>query len=151
MIFCIILNSCQISENIVQRTSEVDFSTPLKVQISFNEHIYNTTLVLKDCKFEMNFIDEKDLLDGAYVCLSEISYKITYKDMAFNGEKSDLTSSFLPCIIYSFFNSFNGEIVFDSYDKERESFFVKRNINGYFIVLECYEGDNSKFYSMEIK
>ena len=146
-----ILYSCQISENILQRTSDVDFSTPLKVQISFNDHIYDATIVFKNAKFEMNFMDEKDLFDGAYICLSENSYKITYNGMVFNGKKCDLTSSFLPCIVYSFINSFEVNIVLDSYDKERESFFVKRNINGYFTVFECYETSGNKFYSMEIK
>ena len=83
-------------ENILQSSSEVDFSTPQKVQISFNEQIYDTVVVLNNTKLEIDFTNKKNLIDGAYVSLTEKTYKITYKDMVFSGEKSDLTDSFLP-------------------------------------------------------
>lgn len=148
---CLFFNSCKIPENILQSTSEVDFSTPQKVQISFNEHIYDTTIVLNSPKLEVNFINEKDLLGGAYVLLTENNYKITYKDMVFNGEISELTDSFLPRVIYNFIFSFEDKIILDSYDKERGCYFVKKDINGYFVTFECYETADKKFYSMEIK
>lgn len=150
-LFCIVLNSCKIPENILQSSSEVDFSTPQKVQISFNGHIYDTTIVLNKTKLEMNFINEKDLVNGAYVRLTEKDYKITYKDMIFEGLFSELTVSFLPCIIYNFILSFEESVLLDTYDKDRECFYVKKNVNGYFITLECYEKEDKKFYSMEIK
>ncbi len=151
LLFCLNFNSCKIPENILQSSSEVDFLIPQKVQVSFNEHIYDTTIVLNDSTLEMNFIDEKDLMNGAYVSITEKTYKITYKDMVFEGENSDLATSFLPCVIYDFVFSFQDEIILDSYNKERECYFVKRGINGYFITLECYETNDNKFYSMEIK
>lgn len=138
-------------ENILQSTSDVDFSTPQKVQIYFNEQIYDTTLVLNNSKLEINFTNEKDLIGGAYVSLTENSYKITYKDMVFSGEKSELAPSFLPLIIYDFIFSFEEKILLDSYDKEKEWFYLKKNINDYFITLECYEANDKKLYSMEIK
>lgn len=150
-LFCLTLNSCKISENILQGTSEVDFSIPQKLQISFNEHIYDTTIVYNNYELEMNFSDEEDLLDGAFVSLTDRDYKITYKDMAFKGNSSELSHSFLPCVIYNFLLSFDDEIILDSYDKKRECHYVKKEINGYFIVLECYEKENNKAYSMEIK
>ncbi len=151
ILFCTTLNSCKIPKNILQSTSEVDFSTSQRVQISFNEHIYDSCVVLKNSKLEINFIDEKDLLDGAYICLSEDSYKITYKDMVFNGSFSELTPAFLPCVIYNFLFSFEGKIILDSYDKERLCYYVKKNINGYFVTFECFENNGDKHYSMEIK
>ncbi len=151
LLFCLTFNSCKLSENILQSYSEVDFSTPQKVQISFNEHIYDTTIVLNTSKLEINFINEKDLISGAYICLTENKYKITYKDMAFEGERNSLTNSFLPCVVYSFLSSFGETIVLDNYDKERECYNIKKNINSYFVSLECYETDDNKFYSMEIK
>ena len=151
LLFCTTLNSCKISGNILQGFSEVDFSAPQKVQISFNEHIYDTTIVLTNTRLEINLVNEKDLLNGAYVCLTEKSYKITYKDMVFNGSFSELNNSFLPCIIYNFILSFEDEILFDAYDKQRECYYVKKNVNGYFVTLECYETDDNVFYSMEIK
>ena len=150
-LFCFNLHSCKISGNILQSTSEVDFSIPQKVQISFNEHVYDTTIILSSSKFEMNFVNEKDLINGAYISLTEKNFKITYKDMVFNGEKTLLTNSFLPCVIYSFLSSFEKAIILDTYDKERECYYVKRNVNGYFVTLECYETDDNKYYSMEIK
>ena len=57
------------------------------------------------------------LIGGAYVSLTENSYKITYKDMVFSGEKSELAPSFLPLIIFDFIFSFEGKILLDSYDK----------------------------------
>lgn len=146
-----VFNSCKIAENIIQSSSEVDFSTPQKVQISFNEHIYDTTIVFDKSKLEVNFSNEKDLLDGAYVCLTEKNYKITYMDMVFNGDISELTDSFLPCVIYSFILSMENQVLLDSYDKERECYFIKKNVNGYFVNLECYKFDENEFYSMEIK
>lgn len=135
----------------MQSSSEVDFSTPQKVQISFNEHIYDTTIVFDKSKLEVNFSNKKDLLDGAYVCLTEKNYKITYMDMVFNGDISELTDSFLPCVIYSFILSMENQVLLDSYDKERECYFKKKNVNGYFVNLECYKSDENEFYSMEIK
>ncbi len=124
---------------------------PQNVQISFNEHIYDTTIVFNNSKFEVNFNNENDLLNGAYVCLNKKDYKITYKDMVFKGAISELSDSFLPCIFYNFIISFEDGILLDTYDKERDCFFVKRNVNGYFITLECYEADDKKLYSIEIK
>lgn len=151
ILFCTILNSCKISGNILQGSSEVDFSTPQKLQVSFNEHIYDTTIVFKNSKLEINFSNEKDLLDGAYVCLTENSYKITYKDMVFNGDISGLSDSFLPCIIYNFLLSFEEKILLDTYDKSCECYYIKKSVNGYFVTLESYESGSKKFYSMEIK
>ena len=151
VLFSLVLNSCQFAENILQSSSEVDFSFPKKIQVDFNEAVYNITAVFNNSKLEINFIDEKDLMDGAYVSLTDKSYKITYKDMAFQGERSSLTDSFLPCVLYSFLTSFEKGVVLDSYDKERKCYSTKKNINGYFITFECYETDDNKFYSMEIK
>lgn len=150
-LFCTTLNSCKIPENILQSSSEVDFSTPQKVQITFNEHIYDTTIVYNKSKLEVNFTNDKDLLSGAYVCLVDGVYKITYKDMAFNGNISELSHSFLPGIIYNFILSFEEKILLDAFDKSQECYFLKKNVNGYFITLECYETEDNKFYSMEIK
>jgi hypothetical protein len=138
-------------DNILQSSSDVDFSTPQKVQISFNECIYDTTIVLNNSRFEINFINEKNLINGAYVCLTETEYKIIYKDMVFDGEMNSLTNSFLPCVIHSFLRSFGGTILLDNYDKQRQCYFAKKTVNGYFITLECYETDVGKIYSMEIK
>lgn len=138
-------------QNILQSSSEVDFSTPQKVQISFNEQLYDTTIVLNNSKLEINFINEKNLIGGAYVSLTEKNYKITYKDMVFSGEKSQLATSFLPLVIYDFIFSFQEKILLDTYDKDRECFYLKKNVNGYFVTLECYEADDKKLYSMEIK
>lgn len=151
LLFCVALNSCKVPGNILQRSSEVDFSTPQKVQISFNENIYNITVVLNGSKLEINYIDEKDLMSGAYVCLTDKNYKMTYKDMVFNGEKTSLTNSFLPCIIYNFIFSFEDKIILDSYDKEQQCYSIEKNVNGYFITFECYETESDKIYSMEIK
>ncbi len=151
VLFCFTLNSCEISENILQSSSDVDFSSPQKVQISFNGRIYDTIVTLNSKKLEFNFINEKDLINGAYVCLTEKIYKITYMDMLFDGIISDLSKSFLPCIIYDFLASFEEKIVLDTYDKERGCYFVKRNINSYFVTLECYENDDNRYYSIEIK
>ena len=151
LLLCVSFNSCKVSENILHSTSDVDFSEPKKVQISFNEHIYDATIVFNDSKLEINFINDKDIISGAYVCLTENNYKITYKDMSFKGEVSALSPSFLPCIIYKFIVSFDDSVLLDSYDKERNCYFVKSNINGYFILLECYEAEKERFYSIEIK
>lgn len=151
LLFCLILNSCKIPENVLQSTSEVDFSVPVKIQISFNEHIYDTIVVLKNSNFEINFTNEKDLLDGAYICFSENKYRITYKDMVFKGELSELNNSFLPSLVYKFIISFEGKLLLDDYDDLRECYYKKENINGYFILFECYEREEEKFYSIEIK
>lgn len=149
--FCLILSSCNITENVIGVSAEVDFSTPHNVQIYFNEKIYNTSIVFNKPKLEINFTDEKDLLGGAYVCLQNSSYKITYKDMIFEGDRGNLIDSFLPCIIYSFLASFENKIILDSFDKEKNCIYVKRNINDYFIVFECFETENGNYYSMKIK
>lgn len=151
LLFCTVLNSCEIPGNILQSSSEVDFSTPQKVQISFNEHIYDTIIVFNASKLEINFINEKDLINCAYVCLTENKYKINYKDMVFDGERASLTNSFLPCLIYGFIFPFEDVILLDFYNKERECFYIKKNVNGYFVTLECYEADDKNIYSMEIK
>ncbi len=138
-------------ENILQSSSEVDFSIPQKVQIYFNEQIYDTTIVLNNSKLEINFTNEKDLIGGTYVSLTEKNYRITYMDMIFNGEKSELAPSFLPLIIYDFIFSFEEKILLDSYDNEKACYYSKKNVNGYFITFECYEKEDEKFYSVEIK
>ena len=150
-VLCLSLVSCKMPENIFQSSSDVDFSTPQKVQISYNEHIYDTNIVFNTSKLEINFLNEKDLINGACIFLSENKYRITYKDMFFEDERTSLTNSFLPCVIYSFLSSFEGTILLENYDKERQCYFVKRNVNGYFIIFECYETDTEKIYSMEIK
>lgn len=149
--FCLIASSCELPGNIIQGSSEVDFGAPQRVQITFNEHIYDTTIVLKDKRLEINFTNEKDLLNGAYICLTNSSYKITYKNMAFEGDIAELSSPFLPCVVKAFLHSFEGEIILNSYDKVRQCYYVKKNVNGYFVALECYEYNDNKFYSMEIK
>lgn len=145
-------SSCSFSENILQSSSEVDFSIPRKVQIKFNENIYNTLIFYNNSKLEINFEKENNIMSDAFVCITGDSYKILYKDMTFTGEKSFLTTSFLPCIIYSFFNSFESNIVLDTFDKDRNCHYTKRNIDGYFVVLEGYEKEAEPIiYSLEIK
>lgn len=151
LLICVFFCSCELTENILQSTSAVDFCVPQKVQISFDEHIYDTTIIFSDTKLEMNFDNEKDLLNGVHVCLTENDYRITHTDMVFEGEKSSLTNSFLPCVVYSFFTSLDERIFLDNYDKTRQCYFVKRSIGGYFITLECYDTNGQKYYSMEIK
>lgn len=107
--------------------------------------------MFNDSKLEVKFTEENNLLSGACVVLTESNYKITYKDMTFKGEFSQLTDSFLPCVIYSFIRSFENGILLDSYDEERACYFVKRDSNGCFVILECYETDENKVYSIEIK
>lgn len=150
VVFCLITSSCDLPENIIQGSSEVDFWAPQRVQITFNEHIYDTTIVFKDKRLEINLTNEKDLLNGAYICLTNSSYKMTYKDMIFKGDISELSSSFMPCIINNFLRSFEDVIILDSYDKVRQCYFIKKNVNGYFVTLECYEYNDNKFYSVEI-
>lgn len=150
VVFCLITSSCDLPESIIQGSSEVDFWAPQRVQITFNEHIYDTTIVFKDKRLEINLTNEKDLLNGAYICLTNSSYKMTYKDMIFKGDISELSSSFMPCIINNFLRSFEDVIILDSYDKVRQCYFIKKNVNGYFVTLECYEYNDNKFYSMEI-
>ena len=60
VLFSLVLNSCQFAENILQSSSEVDFSFPKKIQVDFNEAVYNITAVFNNSKLEINFIDEKD-------------------------------------------------------------------------------------------
>ena len=62
LLLCVSFNSCKVSENILQSTSDVDFSKPQKVQVSFNEHIYDTTIVFNNSKLEVNFINDKDII-----------------------------------------------------------------------------------------
>ncbi len=149
--FCLITSSCDLPENIIQGSSEVDFFAPQRVQITFNEHIYDTTIVLKEKRLEINLTNEKDLLDGACICLTNSSYKITYKDMIFKGDISELSPSFMPCVINDFIRSSEDVIILDSYDKVRRCYYTKKNVSGYFVTLECYEYNDDKFYSMEIK
>ena len=151
LVFFIILSSCKAPDNILKSSSEVDFSTQKKVQILFNEHIYDTTIVFNNSKLEINFDNKKDLTNGACICVENSNYKITYKDMVFKGETDDLLDTFLPCILYDFLVSFGNEICFEEYDKDRECFYLKKNINGHFVLFECYETENSASYSIEIK
>ena len=99
----------------------------------------------------MNFNNDKDLLSGACVCLVDDVYKIIYKEMVFNGNISELSHSFLPVIIYSFILSFEDKIMLEAYDKQKECYYLKKNINGYFLTLECYKNSDENFYSIEIK
>ncbi len=140
------------SGNILQSVPEVDFSTPENVQILFNEHIYDSTIIYKNSKAEINFINENDLLNGAYASVNSKKYKILYNDMVFEGDKDSLSDSSLPVVIYDFFSSFENGIILDSYDKERDCYYTKKIINNYFIVFESYEKeDATPIYSIEIK
>ena len=80
LLFCFILNSCKISEDVLQSSAEVDFLTPQNVQISFNDHIYNCVVNYDGSRLQLIFSDEKDLLDGAYASITNDAYKITYKN-----------------------------------------------------------------------
>lgn len=151
LFFCFTFNSCKISEDVLQSSAEVDFLIPKNVQIFFNDHIYNCVIDYDGSRLQLNFSDEKDLLDGAYACLTNESYKITYKDMVFSGDFSQLSKSFLPSIIYEFLSSFDKPILLDLYDKQKECYYLKKSINSFFITLECYERDEKSFYSIEIK
>ena len=121
------------------------------MQVSYNEYIYNISLSLNEKTLLIEFIDGENLLCGANIQLTENNYQINYNDIIFCGDKSQLINSFLPCVIYDFIFSFEEKILLDSYDKEKECFYLKKNINDYFITLECYEAEDKKLYSMEIK
>lgn len=150
LLLCPLISSCSNTNLSLQAVSEVDFSTPQAVQVSYNEHIWNTTLVFKEGCLELNFTDEKSLMGGAYVCMDSRSYKITYGKMAFEGETKELSHSFLPHIIYSFLIS-GDSIVAESYSKEKNCAFTEVEVNGYFVILEVYEKDGNISYSLEIK
>ena len=151
ILFSLTLPSCNATKKSPQVSSEVDFSEPKVVQITFNEHIYNTTVVFNNGKLELKFSDEKNLIGGTYVSIDSTNYKITYNDMVFDGEKSTLSHSFLPSVIYSFLNSFNGKVTLDSYNRELECFYTSVNTEDSFIIIESYENDGKINYSMEIK
>lgn len=139
------------AENILQSYSEVNFSTPQRVQISFNNRVYDTALSFNKAKLAIELSEDNSLMSDGCVFLSENKYKITYKSMVFQGDRSALSDSFFPCIIYDYFKSYEGEIAFTGYDKERECYYTEKEINGYFITLEGYENNGSKAYSIEIK
>ena len=151
LLYCFTLNSCKLTENIIQTTSEVDFSVPQKVQITYNEHIYDTTISFENLKLVVKFTNEKDLLNGACVSMDKAHYKIVYNGMVFEGASSDLNQAFLPSVIYSLFESFEEVVLFDSFDKDRECYYIKKNINGSFITFERYKTESSDIYSIEIK
>lgn len=149
---CLVLSSCKMPENILQISSEVDFSVSQNVQISFNEHIYDTTILYNNSKLEITFVNKKELLNGAVVSLDSEKYKIIYNDMTFNGETQTLSTSFLPNIILNFLSSFEEGVLLDSFDKERNCRYSKRTVNGYIVVMEAYEKEyNKTIYSLEIK
>ena len=150
-LMCVTLSSCNGTNRHLQVASEVDFTEPKAVQITFNEHIYNTTVVFKNNKLELNFSDGKDLIGGAYVSVDSENYKITYNGMVFEGEKTALSDSFLPSVGYSFLDSFDGLITPDSYNRDLNCFYTSVNTEDFFIVLESYEKDGKPHYSMEIK
>ncbi len=150
-LFFVTLSSCDTVKNALQVAPEVDFSVPQNVQVTFNEHIYDTVIVFENSKLQVNFINEKDLMNGAYASLDSKNYKITYSDMVFEGSTSSLSNSFLPCIIYSFISLFDSSLNFDSYDEDKGCHYIKRNINNYFVVLEVYENGDKLNFSMEIK
>lgn len=148
----IFLSSCVLPQTSgIQGVTEVDFSSTRKVQITFNEHIYDISVVYCNGKLELNFINEKDLIGGAYVSISSDSYKITYSDMVFEGETDSLSESFLPKIVYSFISSSQGAVVLDSFDEDKNCSFVTRDIDGYFVTLEAYKTDDNLTFAFVIK
>ncbi len=151
LVFCITLSSCEAKPGMLRASPEVQFSVPQNVQIYFNNQVYNTIIVFENNKLEMNFDDENSLLGGAYVSIDSVNYKITYKDMVFKGETNKLAQTFLPSIVYSFFESQVQAIPFESFDENKGCYYIESNINEYFVVLELYKSQESIVLSMEIK
>ncbi len=151
ILFVLCLSACGKIPDALQFSSEVNFSEPEKVQISFNDHIYDTEVIFSDSELIMNFCGDNDLFKGACVSITEENYKITYSDMIFEGDTKSLMNSFLPCIVYKFFNSFESGIILDSYDKEKGCYRIDTNLDNFFVTLEAYENNDKISYSMNIK
>lgn len=144
VLLCVCFCSCTVSELISQNVSEVDFSEAKNIQITYNGHIYDTSLVFNGNKLEFNFSNEKDAIGGAYIGIDSENYRITYSDMSFEGVTNTLPSNFLPLIVYSFFVENGSLIILDSYNEEKDCVYSSFSVSSYFLTVEVYENASGK-------
>lgn len=130
--------------------SDVDFSVERDVQISYNNVIVNSIVSFDG---ESLFLVLKNISgnnDDAFVRISTNEYSIEYCDMLFSGETDELTDSFLPNIIYSFFKTNGNVLTFNGYAEDDSKIFEATTLN-HFIEIELFSKNNeTPFFSFYI-
>lgn len=144
--------SCSLNENGKMHTvSEVDFSQPVKVQIEYNEQVTDTVIKYDGINLELNYDNAKEAIGGAFVKISPQRYKITYTDLIFEGENSQLPDSFLPKIIYTFFKDNGNVLTAESYEETKGCYSGSFSVGTSFLKAEVYESENGKSVLFLIK
>lgn len=131
-------------------TLDVDLSQTVKLQVLYNEHIYNTKVSYDGQNMHMSFEDDDAPYNGTQVKINSQSYNISYMDMKFHGELKSLVTSFMPVIVY---NSFGGKSIlhFEEYDVNSECYILSQNASGCFLEYSAYTKNNEIYLYLEIK
>lgn len=143
--------ACSGKSGDLRTVSEVDFSIPVKVQIEYNGQITDTVIKYDGTNLELNYSNEKEAVGGAFVKISSQSYKITYTDMVFDGDSTQLPDSFLPKIIYNFFNDNGTVLTAEFYDTAKKCYSASFSVGNSFLKTEIYENENGDSVLFSVK
>lgn len=72
-------------------------------------------------------------VDGVAFCVTPDDCILTYGDISKSLSSCD--NDFLPRIIYDFFISFGGNVVFNGVNEGKSTQYITRNVNGYSVSL----------------
>ena len=135
--------------SVVNETSDVDFSENKKIQVSYNNLVFDAEIEFADETLVFKYLDVPDSVIS--VELNSESYKIAYKEMVFDGEAKSLPDVFLPKIIYVFFQSQGSVLSFSDFDKESNCYALSFECLNRNLLFESYKNLNEGYsYSLTI-
>ncbi len=144
-------SSCFLSPELSHKFSDVDFSKRKKIQITYNELIYNADIQFNGRELVFEYCGDAELICGTRVTVDSDTYNIYHSGMTFDGVSGDLPSVFLPTVIYNLFADKGSVIRLESFNEDKSCFYSSFSVNEHFITVELYEGEeNNQSVAMTI-
>lgn len=131
--------------------SEVDLKNKTLVQLHFDENVYNCEVLFTADELIIEFSGNNSFPDGLIYNINSEYLTITYLDITKRFLIESLSEKSTLVIFYEFVKSFNGLIVTENYDSEKNCTFVDRDMGTISVRFEVFINKNKTAYSLYIK
>lgn len=145
----VFLPSCN-AIKIKQPVYEVDLKEKTEVQLTYNQNVYNTTLVYKNGCLVLEFSDNGDSYDGLVFTISKDCCRTTFKDVEYNIPQGTLTEKFFVNELFSFVSSFGGVLITKDFNELSGCAYVTKRQGTHTFTFEVFENDGNIAYSLKI-
>lgn len=128
----------------------MNLGTETDVQLTYNQNVFNIRLYFSNGIMKLLVIDGNDAVSGLGFELDNTTCQTFYSDLVNEIPFDKLSDNFYPLIIYKFISEFNGVVLTEAYDSQKNCRYVSRQISGSFVTFEVFENEENYAYSIHI-